>query len=113
MAKAPQTVPTSPAGPDTEASSGVEMTKPVLAEVPAEKPKLFPVRILKGYRPVGDFVMRPRSDPENEFSPRIERDPTEDERMKIKAGYYASLPLEEAKAIIKKGIAERDDPMEV
>jgi hypothetical protein len=118
----------------TAPAAGAALTKPTLKEVaPAvetpvipsleiiqEAPvvtapakRFFPVRILKGYRPAGDFVMRPRDDPENEFSPRIEREPTADERLKIRAGLYAGLELEEAKKIIKLGIAERDDPLEL
>lgn len=117
-----KTVPTSPVGPAAdvvasmpapmpEAAGASELTKPTLKEHPAEK--LFPVRMLRGYRPIGKFVMRPRIDPENEFSPRHDREPTPDEMLKVKAGYYCSLPLDEAKAIIAKGIAIRDDPMEV
>jgi len=103
-------------------TAAVELTKPVLREnppaasvpdVPKKKTGLFPVRLLKNYRPLGEFVVRPRSDPENEFSERIERAPTAEERMKVKAGWFASLPLDEAKKIIKLGIAERDDEMEV
>jgi hypothetical protein len=123
MAKAATTV------PEVNSTAAVELTKPTLTEIPAApaddiptatmpasvalKAKLFPVRILKGYRPLGEFVMRPRADPENEFSERIERAPTADERLKVVAGRYCSLPLDEAKKIIKLGIAERDDEMTV
>lgn len=66
--------------------------------------KLFPVKLLKNYRPISpeaqiidkDGVYRPMSD---------------DEKAKVMAGQHIALPVDEAKSVIEKKIAERNDPI--
>lgn len=66
---------------------------------PAES-KTFPVKLLKNYRPVGAFMV----EGDDEL-----RAPNEQEIEKVKAGARIHLPIEEAKAIIAKRIADRND----
>lgn len=88
-----------------------------------ETEKLFPVRMLRGYRPatthftVGHFA---QDDKGNEVGEPIFLAPEPfDEtimdagmELKIAAGKLAMIPVTEAKAIIKKGIAERADAID-
>lgn len=94
------------------------------AEVLNEE-KLFPVRILKGYRPgslhyqYGEFVT---DDDGKQTGELIYKDPMPieechaqnmDEGMvyQIPENTYALLPISEAREVIKRGIAERNDEM--
>lgn len=64
--------------------------------------KLFPVKLLKSYRPVGSFEVHD----EDGY-----RAPNEEEREKVRAGSSIRLPVEEATSIVAKKIAERNDPI--
>lgn len=64
------------------------------------KVKFFPVKLLKNYRPLGVFKVNDGGEM---------RDPTGDEIAKVAAGAKVLLPIDEAKAIIDKKIAERND----
>jgi hypothetical protein len=64
-----------------EDSAKVEMT-----EAPARKVRKFPVRLLTGYWPL-------------------------DGREKLPAGSEAELPTDEAKGLVKRGLASRNDPL--
>jgi len=87
---------------------------------PTVKDGLFPVRLLKNYRPMdrsdaqGNTVLSPfkvvaLSDPDNEYSELVTREPTGVERKKVFAGVILRLPPEEATRAIKLKIAERAD----
>lgn len=60
--------------------------------------KLFPIKLLRNYHPIGKFLID-----------GVE--PTEEQRSKVFAGTEISLEVEEARDIIAKGIAERNDPI--
>ncbi|WP_104662847.1 hypothetical protein [Ensifer adhaerens] len=62
--------------------------------------KTFPVKLLKNYRPLGDFLI----EGDDEL-----REPTGDERAKVKAGAVIHLPIDEARDIVSKKIADRND----
>lgn len=73
--------------------------KPAKAE-----PKFFPVKLEKNYRPVSpDFTVL---DDEGDY-----REPNDEERFKVTAGRSIKIPVEEALAVIEKGIAKRNDPI--
>lgn len=64
--------------------------------------KTFPVKLLKNYRPVGAFMVEGEDDL---------REPTGEELAKVPAGVCIHLPIDEARGIIEKGIAKRNDPI--
>lgn len=88
------------------------LAKPAKDEKPAKaenkpkeaKEKLFPVVLLKNYRPVGKFKV---ADAENG-----ERDPDEQEVNKVPAGSTIMIGVDEAKTVIAKKIAERADAID-
>jgi hypothetical protein len=65
-----------------------------------EKPKFFPVRLKRGYVPLDN--------------PVFPKDPLTGYTLKIPAGdKVVNLPLDEARKLIKSGIAERADGIEI
>ena len=62
--------------------------------------KTFPVKLLKNYHPVGAFMV----EADGEL-----REPTAEELVKAKAGTVVHLPIDEARDIVGKKIAERND----
>lgn len=66
------------------------------------KEKLFPVKLLKNYRPISEEAQI--QDVEGTYRPL-----SEEEAMKVEAGKHVALPIEEAKSIIAKKIGERAD----
>lgn len=74
---------------------------PAKNEAKAED-KLFPVKLLKNYRPKGEFEVAT----EDGY-----RAPEEEERAKMFAGAAIKLPVEEATFVLSKKIAERNDPI--
>lgn len=68
--------------------------------------KLFPVKLLKNYRPVSSDAQIEDEEITGEYRPL-----TEDEAQKVRAGRSIALPVEEAKAVISSKIAERNDPV--
>lgn len=105
-------------GPDVVAKSPTELEIQASADVVDEdlkkqaqketkREKLFPVRLLKDYRPIGDFeIGQPNPETGKPY-----REPTEEDRQKVKAGTDILLPLEEAKRAIALKIGERNDPI--
>lgn len=67
---------------------------------PAAEPKkgYFPVKLLRNYHPIEDFLIN-------------DEPPTEEQRSKVFAGTHVQLEVNEAKNVIAKGIAVRDDPI--
>lgn len=65
--------------------------------------KLFPVKLLKNYRPVS-VEAQIQDEKTGEY-----RDMQEDEAQKIRAGQHIALPVQEAKDVIANRIAERND----
>jgi hypothetical protein len=63
-----------------------------------EEPKLFPVVLKRNYHPVNDFLIAGEK-------------PTLEQRVKVFAGTAIDMDINEAKAIIEKGIAVRNDPI--
>lgn len=90
---------------DIQASADVvddDLKKPA-----PKKEKLFPVKLLKAYRPLGDFeIGQPNPETGKPY-----REPTEEERMRIPAGTDVLLPVDEAKRAISLKIGERNDPL--
>lgn len=68
----------------------------------SEDTKLFPVKLLKNYRPLGEFKVS---------TDEGLRDPSAEEVQKTPAGLVIHLPIEEARTVISKKIADRDDPI--
>lgn len=62
-----------------------------------ETPNLFPVKLIRNYHPVHDFLIGGEQ-------------PSGEQRIKVFAGAEIEMDREEAKAIIAKGIAIRNDP---
>ena len=71
-----------------------------LAEPKQEQEKLFPVKLVKNYRPIGRFQVKT----EDGY-----RDPTAEEELKVKADTAIALTVDEARAVVSKKIAERAD----
>lgn len=67
---------------------------------PVTEKKFFPVRLLKNYRPIGEFVIEDEGE---------HRKPNGGEIEKMKAGSCILLPIDEARAIIEKKIGDRND----
>jgi hypothetical protein len=71
-----------------------DITEP--ARGPGRPPKKFPVKLLRGYFP------RDIDHPKH---------PTTGSPIKVERGEIIALPLEEAKDLMKRGIAERADEL--
>lgn len=84
----------------------IETPSPI--EAPAENEELFPVRLLRNYRPLTDRWYPLLSNGKLGKKPQTE----EGLSLKVGAGYFITLPKSEAKQIIKRGIAERADPID-
>lgn len=96
----------------------------VATEVLKEE-KLFPVRMLKSYRPMSlhyQYGEVPLDEDGNQVGEMVFKDPMPledckaqnmDEGMvyQIPENTYAMIPISEAREIIKRGIAERNDEM--
>ena len=72
----------------------------------AEKPKekLFPVKLVKNYRPISPDAQI--QDANGEYRPL-----TDEEAAKVPAGRHIAVPVDEARSVIEKKIAERNDPI--
>ncbi len=68
------------------------------------KEKLFPVKLLKNYRPISEDAQI--QDVNGEYRPL-----SEEEAQKVEAGSHISLPVEEAQSVLRNKIAERNDPI--
>lgn len=73
------------------------------AEV-ADKP--FPVKLTKNYRPVGPFKIERTTEGVTELV-----DPDEVEILKVPAGTVIHVSVDEARDIIAKKVADRNDPI--
>jgi hypothetical protein len=80
-----------------------EIDAALAGPAPEPEKKLFPVRLVKNYRPIGDFFIL---DDEGDY-----REPTDEERQKVAAGNSIKLPVHEAQSVIDKEIAKRNDPI--
>jgi hypothetical protein len=74
------------------------------AEEVAEKS--FPVKLNKNYRPVGPFKIERTTEGVTELV-----DPDEVEILKVPAGTVIHVSVEEARDIIAKKVADRNDPI--
>lgn len=74
----------------------------------AKKPetKTFPVKLLKHYRPVGEFMIEELTEGKADL-----REPSAIELAKVPAGTVVHLGMDEAKSIIAKKIGDRNDPI--
>lgn len=77
------------------------------AKTPKKKAseKLFPVKLLKNYRPVS-IEAQIQDEDSSEY-----RAMSEEEAQKVRAGQHIALPVQEAKDVIANRIAERNDPV--
>ncbi len=71
--------------------------------------KLYPVKLLKNYRPGGDFEVQDLEIPEDPESNLIWREPTTQERAKCVAGKTVNINAVEAKRLLHLRIGERAD----
>lgn len=92
---------------------------PVVVFETAEAPKkpepdnsMFPVKLVKNYRPAGHFMVVAKEDLDDPYSAEIERKPTPEEKKKVREGSKIMLPRQEAASIIRKRIAERADEID-
>lgn len=69
--------------------------------------KTFPVKLNKNYRPVGDFLIERI----NEHGETELAKPDETEVLKVPAGSIIHVSVEEARDIIAKKVADRNDPI--
>lgn len=76
-------------------------------ETKADDNELVAVRLLRNYRPGGDFLIERDGDIQE---PGINEDGQED-RLKVKAGVVIHIPRSEARRALKHGIAERADEL--
>lgn len=65
---------------------------------PKAKKRLFPVTMLRNYHPIKDFLI-------NGVEPSAEQ------RVKVPAGASIEMDIDEARDVIAKGIATRNDPI--
>jgi hypothetical protein len=65
---------------------------------PRPKTRLFPVILERNYHPIKDFLLDGK-------------EPGPEQRVKVFAGQAIDMDLEEAREIIAKGIARRNDPI--
>lgn len=68
------------------------------------KTKLFPVKLLKNYRPISAEAQIQGDD--GKYRPL-----DAEEAAKVEAGKHVALPVEEARSVVEKKIAERNDPI--
>lgn len=73
-------------------------------EVKAKKTKLFPVMLLRNYRPEKPFRIKDLDG---------ERDPTVIEEAKARAGTLVLLDIDEARSVMAQKIGERADDIRV
>jgi hypothetical protein len=73
----------------------------------AQEADLFPVLIRRGYVPLTDNWCIVKED--GSFGPKPHFE--EDENRKVRPGFKIALPKEEARGLIKAGIAERADEL--
>lgn len=75
-----------------------------------ETGKMFPVLLLKNYRPVDEFMIGRNREVEGEEAVVIDYvKPEPSERAKVLRKTHIMLPMDEAKTLIGKRIAERAD----
>ena len=67
--------------------------------------KLFPVKLLKNYRPAS-LEAQIQDEATGEYRPM-----DDEESQKVRAGQHIALPVQEARDVIAKRIAERNDPV--
>ena len=72
------------------------MARPRKVPTEAGQIEYFPVKLVRGYVPLGDFTVNGE-------------EPTEEQRFKVKVGEEIELPIEEARSLIERGIAVRND----
>lgn len=87
--------------------------KPTIAQIVGDgkdSDKFFPVRLLKGYRPIDKFK---RIGENGEFidPPSLNADQDKGLYYKLTPGEVYALPLPEAKEVMARGLAERADPL--
>lgn len=76
---------------------------------PSAEMKLYPVLLLRNYRPVGEFLVQDHEIPEDDESPLVWRNPTEAERAKTRAGKRIKIGEAEARRLFHVKAAERAD----
>jgi hypothetical protein len=64
----------------------------------ADRSSVFPVKLIRNYRPVNDFTIEGK-------------EPSTEGRLKVFAGTSIEIEIEEARAMMAKGIAVRNDPI--
>lgn len=86
---------------------------PTIAQVVGagkDSDKFFPVRLLKGYRPIDKFK---RVDENGEYLEPPALNPDQDKGLyyKLTPGEVYALPFPEAQEVMKRHLAERADPI--
>lgn len=84
---------------DKVLASGPEKEK----EDPVAEEKLFPVKLIRNYRPISEKF--------EVIDSEGARAPTDEELAKVPSGTVIALPIPEAQSVINKKIAERNDPI--
>ena len=89
--------------PETVVEAGPEVKAEVKQPKKKTEDKLFPVKLLKNYRPISQAAQI-KDEKTGEGRPL-----NDEESQKVRAGQHIALPVAEAKDVIAKKIAERDD----
>lgn len=83
-----------------------EEPKPKKAAPKKRKPKTFPVKMLRNYRPIGEFkVVQDIENEEYIAYPKVST------VLKVWEGAIVELPIEEAKSLIDNDVAVRADDL--
>lgn len=106
-------IPAMPA-PNAPRMSGPDLRLPTEAELSTED--YFPVRMLRHYRPVGDYQIALEDDEGNVLEwrnrPVLEEEANPGLEHQVKEGMLVHIRKTEAKTIMKAGIADRADPID-
>lgn len=94
----PMEAPAVEEAPATNPVFPITFVEPTLTVNRAPGKRLFPVKLLRNYHPEKPFLI-------------AGREPNDEERVKVFAGTEIEMDVDEAKAVISKGIGERNDPI--
>jgi len=79
--------------------------------------EFFPVKVLRNYRPMGDYRIITEDEITKERTyhepPDLNEDQDEGIELQLRAGQMGGVPVDEAKRMISLGIAERADEIAI
>lgn len=95
-----------------------QMRKPIVSDDKTEAVSgFFPVKVLRNYRPIGDYRIITEDEITKERTyhepPELNADQDEGIELQLRAGQMGGVPVDEAKRMISLGIAERADEIAI